>query len=298
MEQDERKPLVTLFGNEQYVWVSEDESAKKKRLEIGKAAEKAIAASRSDPANPVNHYCAGMLTYYAKGDPYKTVELYDAGIKKCPDNSMLRMCRCEMRLILRDFSGSISDGVRAADLIAGEEDHGLDLRIFVHVNSLGLLDGSFHYAVFYHLGLAYYFAGELEAADSAFSQAEKFVYANGPLCSVVNWHCRILFELGQHDRAQASLEKISDSLNILSNTPYKDFCLLMKGDLSLEEFTQRRSVGGELSLGDKSSIAYWNQHKGKIELAKQGYKEICSSPHMASWRELAAEVKYKELLNG
>ena len=89
--------------------------------------------------------------------------------------------------------------------------------------------------VWYHLGLAYYLRGEFERAALAYQRCLELTDTQDAMIAIVDWYWMTLMHLGQTERAQALLEKVSPEDDPGENVAYFKRVLLYKGLNSIEE---------------------------------------------------------------
>ncbi len=185
------------------------------------AADEALAA---DPSDPDLLIAAGRERRHS-WQYAPAIELYTRAIEIAPDDWRPWRFRGHRHLSLRNFDGAISDLERAREL------------------------APMNWDVAYHLALAYFVAGDHEAAANeylrclALADDEDARAAEAPgfrscsanaddeesLAAMAEWTVRALMRTGRDEEAQALLDEIPDDLEITTNIAYWENLRLHKG---------------------------------------------------------------------
>lgn len=247
--------------------------------------EEAENAYDADPENADNIIWYGRRTAYA-GDYRKAIRIYTEGIGKFPDDARFYRHRGHRYISIREFDRAIQDFEKAATLIEGTEDR---IEPDGMPNAQNIPISSLHSNIWYHLGLAYYLKHDLENAQRVYRIAVETSTNDDKLVSTTHWLYMILRLQGMEDEAEKALESIHKDMNIIENQVYHRLCLFYKGELALEEITEK-----ELSDIMNDAAAYgvgnWYFYNGQRDEAKQIFEQILTNKTWASFGYIAAEA--------
>lgn len=179
------------------------------------------------------------------------IDLYTRGIERFPDDARLYRHRGHRFITVRQFDLAIADLERAAKLIEGTADtvepDGLP-------NARNQPTSTLHGNVWYHLGLAYYLEGKFEQALRCYRECLEVSTNPDMLCATSNWMYMTLRRLGKTAEAEALLEPIDPSMEIIENHAYHRLLLLYRGEETAEQLLA--SAAAEDSSLDRVTIGY------------------------------------------
>lgn len=289
------QPIISLLGKELFYSIPTDEASTNTQKQIAAVVEKSLLNMKSEPKEPVHYILAGFYTWLLR-DLSSSLEIFDKGTENCPESYELYWYKTLLKTTMRDLAGAIADAERATELIEGIPDHGIDQRVFVHLDPHGHRSSTIHFMIWYHLGMAYYLNGDLEKAKQAYIECNNFIYGNCSLVSRSCWFYPVLRELGEYDQAAALIAGIDDDIKIIADLPYGEQSLLFKGTLSVEDVQARVDGDGKLHIIHEYAIAYWHYTQGNLEIAKVLFERVCARPEIGAYVQIAAEAKLKSLL--
>jgi tetratricopeptide (TPR) repeat protein len=228
----------------------------------------------------------GRFTAYT-GDYKGAIDLYSEGLKKWPNESRLLRHRGHRYISLREFDKAITDLSRAAQLIEGQknqiEEDGMPNAQNVPVSTR-------HGNIYYHLGLAHYLKGDMEAAKQAYIKALLSSENQDNLVSTTHWLYMIFRRLGETKKAETILLPISKELIIIENQSYHNACLFYKQMLTLDEVYKPDDEANPSNSAIKYAIGNWYYYNGDLDKASQIFRGILEGDDWSSFGYIAAEA--------
>ncbi len=233
---------------------------------------------------------ADAIIWYGRRTAYlgryrDAIRIYANGIELHPEDARLYRHRGHRFISTRQLDQAIADLDYAATLIEGTED---EVEPDGMPNARGIPVSTLHSNIWYHLGLAYYLAGDYERAEWAYSQRAASAPNADSLVSTTHWRYMILRRLGRDDEAMAVLEPISPKMEIIENSAYHRLCLFYKGELDESELL------GEEDGPSNAAVAYglanWHLAEGDTEGGTKMLEEIVDGDGWAAFGYIAAEA--------
>ncbi|MEA4812205.1 MAG: tetratricopeptide repeat protein [Anaerolineaceae bacterium] len=131
--------------------------------------------------------------------------------------------------------------------------------------------------VWYHLGLAHYLRGEFEKAAVAYQRCLELTETKDAMIAIVDWYWMTLTRLGQSEKAEKLLEKVSPQDDPGENIAYFERVLLYKGLHSLDEsmaFFKNEAEEAINRITCGYGLGNYLRLKGDAEGAKAVWKEL------------------------
>lgn len=231
----------------------------------------------------------GRFTAY-KGDHLEAIQIYTKGMEQFPDEPRLYRHRGHRYITIRKFDQAIQDLEHAARLIKDQpnqiEPDGMPNARNIPVSSL-------HGNIWYHLGLAYYLKHDMENALRAYQNCRTAMNNNDNLVSSTHWLYMILRRMNRQEEADKYLEAITADMEIIENIDYHRLCLFYKGELSLEDLTNKSESE---SAGDAIDYAVgnWYFYNEEKEKAESVFEKILQRKSWGSFGYIAAESQYAQ----
>src|SRR5690606_39233614 len=192
---------LSLLGEELHA----PELAEERRIELERQLEEARAAYERDPNDADAIIWLGRRTAYL-GRYREAIAIFTEGIAKHPGAARMYRHRGHRLITVRAFAAAIAALERAAALVRGKPD---GLAPDGMPNAYGRPTSTLQSNIWYHLGLAYYLAGEGERALEAFRACME-VAANPDMhVAAADWLYVTLRGLGRDAEAAAVLEPIT-----------------------------------------------------------------------------------------
>jgi tetratricopeptide (TPR) repeat protein len=269
-------------------------------LEQQQRLEAELAAARLvHEANPEDEEALiwlGRRTAYL-GRYREAVSIYSQGLALHPRSARLYRHRGHRAITLRRLETAIADLGRAAELVQGVPDQvepdGLP-------NAAGIPTGTSHSNIWYHLGLAYYLAGDLDNAYRCYREClDRFAgYSDDMLVATAYWLVMTCQRLGRDDEADRVLDSIPEDMEILENFAYRDLLLVYRGDIAPEVLWKP----DELSGTERATIGYGIGNycliRGNRERARGIFCDVLASASWAAFGFIASEAELARMGDG
>jgi dipeptidyl-peptidase-4 len=240
---------------------------------------------------------ADAIIWYGRRAAYlghyrDAIRIYSNGIELHPEDARLYRHRGHRFISTRQLDKAIADLDYAAALIEEADD---EVEPDGLPNALGIPVSTLHSNIWYHLGLAYYLAGDYERAEQAYAQRAASAANNDMLVSTAHWRYMTLRRLGREEEANALLEPITADMEIIENHAYHRLCLFYKGELD------EMDLRGEGSRPSDAAIAYgvanWHLAEGDTEIGTSMLEEIVAQDGWAAFGFIAAEADLARIRN-
>jgi tetratricopeptide (TPR) repeat protein len=215
------------------------------------------------------------------------IGVFSEGHEWHPDDPRFLRHRGHRFLSTRRLDLAIADLQQASAMIEDRED---EVEPDGQPNRLGIPLSTLHFNIWYHLGLAHYLSGDFELAHAAYRECHGVSRNDDSRVAASYWLYLILRRLGRDAEADEVLAEVSDNLEIIENTAYRDLLLLFKGELRPEDL---------LSEGDdalqNTTVAYgvgaWYAVNGDTEQAGQIWDRILETGPAFAFGYIAAEAE-------
>ena len=242
-------------------------------LDAQRAAEASVQGAREALAKAPDS--ADAMLWYGRrlaiaGHVREAIDVFTRGIVKFPADARFYRHRGHRDVTLREFDKAIADLTRASQLIAGKPDETEPSNADQTIASSETL----HYAIYYHLGLAYYLKGDFARALPVYRQC--LAAAKGSddeTAGASDWLYMTLRRLGRTEEAAAVLVPIVSGMKIKDDQQYYDRLLMYKG---LRKPDDLLGAGGDpvsaatLAYG----VANWYLYNGRKAEAKAIFEKI------------------------
>jgi len=245
-----------------------------------------------DPDDPDNVIWLGRRTAYL-GRFREALAIYSVGIDRHPEDPRLYRHRGHRFISIRLFTRAVEDFERAAELMAGAPDQVEPDGI---PNPRGVPVSTLHFNVWYHLGLARYLLGDLEAALRAYRECLKVSDIDDKYVATAHWAYMTLRLLGRGEEAETLLARVSHEMDIIENHNYYDCLLMYKGETIPEALIEKaRGQGARGLVTTGYGVASWYSYNGLKEKAAGILREILSLEGWAGFGYIAAEADLKRI---
>ncbi len=261
--------------------MSLDEST---RAEYSENLKKAQSDFDADPADPDAIIWLGRRTAYL-GKYQESIEIFSSGIKEHPDDARMYRHRGHRQITTRQFKKAVSDLEQATRLVEGMEDiiepDGLP-------NALNIPTSTLQSNIWYHLGLAHYVTGNLEAALHAYRECMEVSQNNDMHTATAYWMYLTMRRMGKEAAAEELLSEIDQDFDVIENHAYRDLLFLFKGSLTETEILSDAAdalQNATMAYG----IASWRCLEGDIERATEILDSIIATNYWPAFGYIAAE---------
>jgi tetratricopeptide (TPR) repeat protein len=150
------------------------------------------------------------------------------------------------------------------------------------------------YAIYYHLGLAYYLKGDFERALPVYRQC--LAVAKGPngnddqIAGSSDWLYMTLRRAGHADEAAKVLETIVPGMNVKDDQNYYDRLMMYKGVKTPQEImATAKDPVSEATLA--YGVANWHLYNGRQAEATPIFQRIVKGANWMPFGVIAAEAE-------
>jgi len=246
-----------------------------------------------DPDEINNILWLGRRTAYL-GRFRDAIAIYTAGIKTHPGEARLFRHRGQCYITLRFFELAVGDLSYALQLVKKRTDSvepdGLP-------TSRGIPTTTLKFNLWYHLGLAYYFQGELDEARRAWRECLKVSTNPDMLCATTNWLYMTLRRLGRESEARKLLKPIRGDMDVIGNRSDLRLLLMYKGELPIDSLYAKPSVDREDPQYATTGygIGNWYLYHGRASDAAEIFERVTRGSQWPAFGHIAAEVELKRM---
>lgn len=244
-------------------------------------------AYQADPDKIENIIWYGRFIAYT-GAYKEAIAFYTEAIKKYPKDPRLYRHRGHRYITTRQFDLAIKDLEHAVTLIQGSKN---EIEPDGMPNARGIPVSTLHGNIWYHLGLAYYLAHDLDNALRAYKKCLATGSNPDNIVSSTHWLYMILRRLGRKEEAEKYLAPINKEMDVIENIDYHRICLYYKGELEFEELVGK-SQSAQTSDAIWYAVGNWYFYNGIPEQAREIFRKILTRKSWASFGYIAAEAQY------
>jgi tetratricopeptide (TPR) repeat protein len=217
----------------------------------------------------------------------EALAIYTAGLAKFPRNAKLYRHRGHRYITLRRFREAVADFERAAKLVKGRPD---EIEPDGLPNARNTPTSTLNSNIYYHLGLAYYVAGDFKRALRAYRECLKFSANPDMLTATSHWLYMTLRRLNRDKEAAQILAPINERLDIIENADYHRLLLMYQGKIKPETLLEEATTGGALSSATVGyGVANWYFYNGQRDKARELWRSVVNGPQCNSFGYIAAE---------
>jgi tetratricopeptide (TPR) repeat protein len=247
--------------------------------------------SFAEDPNEENYVWLGRRLAYL-GRYREAIGVFGEGLKVFPRSYRLFRHRGHRYITIRQFGRAIADFEKAAGLVRGQP---LEVEADGVPNKIGRPLSNVQFNIFYHLGLAYYLAGEFEKAEKACRECLAWSKNDDLLVATTDWLYLTLRWLGKDTEARKVLEPIRPGLTIVENGAYYERLLMYKGLADPESWLAPKPGGGKPETEPEFPIrayglAQARLWKGDEFRALDIFDRILKETPWAAFAHIAAEA--------
>lgn len=222
----------------------------------------------------------------------EAIDVYTRGLETSPDEPRLLRHRGHRYISIRRFDLAIADLERAASLIAGKPD---EVEPDGLPNARNIPISTLQTNIWYHLGLAYYYLGDLANAERAFRECLEVSKNADMQVATRHWLYMILRRVGRVGEANELLAPIRTDMDVIENRAYHWLVLMYKGEIPADSIL---SLAGEEGL-DPATLGYgvgnWHLYNGRREEAVRAFRQVLAGDQWSAFGYIAAEADLKRL---
>lgn len=217
----------------------------------------------------------------------EAIDVYSAALEIHPNSAKLLRHRGHRFITTRAFPDAVRDLSRAAELVDALED---EIEPDGLPNSRNEPRSTLKFNVWYHLGLAYFFNGEISQAHSAFGEAYAISKLNADLlCAASHWLYITTRRLGLDEDAELLLDAITLELDVIENTDYQHLLLMYRGFYTPEEVMEVTDPVQRATRG--FGVGHFLLVNGDKDAAHDGFLQVVDEGHWPAFGAIAAEVE-------
>ena len=229
----------------------------------------------------------GRRTAYL-GRYREAIDIYSHAITLHPDEARLYRHRGHRYLSVRETARAVADFERAATLTEGLPD---EVEPDGLPNAMNIPTSTLQFNIWYHLAIAHYVQGDLEAALDAQRNCLEVSVHPDSVVATSYWLYMTLRRLGRDEEAREVLEAISEDVEIIESIAYLDLLLLFKGERTLEDLL---GPTGDAATLQSTTTAYglgvWHLLQGRNAEAHDMWERILTGRNQwSAFGYLAAE---------
>lgn len=247
----------------------------------------AEAALANAPENVDSLIWMGRRTAYL-GRFRDAIDIYTRAIQLHPDDARLYRHRGHRYLSVRELDNAIADFERAVALTRGTPD---EVEPDGLPNARGIPTSTLQFNIWYHLALAHYVKGDLEAALEAYRSCMDVSEHPDSVVATAYWMYMTLRRLGRDAEASEVLARIGADMEIIESTAYLDLLLLYEGEKTYEEIVG--PAGEEATLQSTTAgygLGVWHLLAGRDEEALAMFRRVRTAGNQwAAFGFIAAE---------
>ncbi|HWM90883.1 MAG TPA: tetratricopeptide repeat protein [Thermoanaerobaculia bacterium] len=222
----------------------------------------------------------------------EAIDVYTRALERHPDEPRLLRHRGHRYISIRRFDRAVEDLEKAARLIEGRPDEvepdGLPNARNTPVSTLQT-------NIWYHLGLANYYLGDLDSALRAFRECLEVSKSADMQVATTHWLYMILRRLGRVSEAEELLAPIRTDMDVIENRAYHWLVLMYKGEIPADSILSLASQEGL----DPATLGYgvgnWHLYNGRREEAVAAFRQVLASDQWSAFGYIAAEADMKRL---
>lgn len=282
-------PVVSLLGDTLAPPPMAPERAAE--LEANLAAARAMYEAHPDSADAI--IWLGRRTAYL-WRYREAIAIYTQGLAMHPDDPRLYRHRGHRYITVRNFDQAIADLARAAELIQGTPD---EVEPDGAPNPAGIPRSTLHTNIWYHLGLAHYLTGHLEAALAAYRNCLAASTNDDMLVATADWLYMTLRRLGRDAEAAEVLALIRPDMEILENHAYYRRLQMYQGERTPDDLlTVGDGQDWALTLATQGyGVGNWYLYNGQPDQARAVFEEVVAGSYWPAFGYIAAEADLRRM---
>jgi tetratricopeptide (TPR) repeat protein len=244
----------------------------------------------SDPNNLENIIWVGRRTAYLSRFK-EAIAVYTMGMQQFPQSPELFRHRGHRYISTRRLDEAISDLERAAALASGRP---IEIEPDGIPNKLNQPLSSLQFNIYYHWALAWYLKGDFQKAADLFEQCMHYSTNPDLLVATTDWLYMSYRRLGETQKAEALLERITPDMEIIENESYFKRLLMYKGLIQPEELLDLDSSDPDRLLDIVTQgygVGNWYLYNGDKTRALEIFEKIIQTGNWPAFGYIAAEAE-------
>lgn len=279
--------FATAQGQDSYERRAPPSVSAEAKTEMETQLKDAQAQYAANPNSPDALIWVGRRLAYL-GRFTEAIDTYTKGIALFPSDARFYRHRGHRWITLRRFDRAISDFAKAAQLIKGKPD---EIEPDGQPNARNIPTSTLHFNIWYHLGLAYYLAGQKQRALTAYRECLKVSDSPDRLVATTHWLYMTLRRLKRDRDAAKVLKPIIEGMDIVENDSYYRLLLMYKGLLSAEQLLEEATKHGDSAASHSTlyGVGNWHIYNGRSKPGLEVLRRIMASKQWTSFGYIAAE---------
>jgi tetratricopeptide (TPR) repeat protein len=253
--------------------------------------EAALAELEKDPEDADALIWVGRRYAYL-GEYRQAIQIFSLGMDLHPEDARFHRHRGHRFITVRELDNAIADFRRAADLVEGLPD---EVEPDGQPNPLGIPTSTLHFNIWYHLGLAHYLKGELEAAAQAYRRCMEVSEHPDSKVATAHWWYMTLRRSDRTQEAEelmASLDLEALSPDVIESGAYLDMLrLYASSPEESEEVVLKLDPGTLEGATFGYGVGNFHLYSGRTDQAREIFERIVGArDQWASFGYIAAEA--------
>ena len=222
----------------------------------------------------------------------EAIDIFSEGIRQHPDAPELYRHRGHRYLTLRQFDQAIVDFERAAELVRGRP---ISIEPDGVPNAINQPLSTLQFNIWYHWALAHYLKGNFAKAADIYECCMNYSTNPDLLTATADWLYMTYRRLGDTEKANQVLEKISPDLEIVENTSYFNRLLMYKGLKDPAELLNLDAPATDLDallnvVTQGYGVGNWYWYNGNTAKAEEIFRKVTATDYWAAFGYIAAEA--------
>jgi tetratricopeptide (TPR) repeat protein len=256
------------------------------------ALARARAAWEADPGDPDLLIELGRRTAHLNRFR-EALAWFERGAAQFPLDPRMHRFRGHRLITLRRFAEARTALERASELMATWPD---EVELAMSPNASGVELEYLHANIWYHLALASYLSGDLEAAAAGWRRCLEVAPNVDSRCSALHWLHTALSRSGRGDEARALVAEVRADWPVVEYAGYHALNLVYNGTSDPEQVLEQfRAKGGVEFATVAYGIGSWYFARGDRGRAEAIWREIVPDPDWHAFGHIAAEVELSRM---
>lgn len=218
------------------------------------------------------------------GHHAEAIDVYSKGLRLHPDSPRLLRHRGHRWITLRRLPEAVADLERAAARIEGTPD---EIEPDGKPNARNQPTSTLHTNVWYHLGLVRYLLGDFDGAARAWRSCLEAARNPDMAVAARAWAFLALQRAGHAADAARIVATVQPELDVIENHAYHRLCLLYRGALDADAFTDAPGLQGATA---GYGLARWLLATGETARGRQLLRRIVERGPATAFGCIAAEA--------
>ena len=261
--------------------------------------EEALADLERDPDGADALIWVGRRYAYL-GEYRQAIQIFSLGAEFHPGDARFYRHRGHRYITVRELDKAIADFRKAVELVEGLPD---EIEPDGQPNSMGIPTSTLQFNIWYHLGLAHYLKGELEAAAEAYGRCMEVSAHPDSKVATAHWWYMTLRRLGRTEEAGELLGRLDlDALGpeVIESGSYLSLLRLYasppdKWQEALSQLDPATLEGATYGYG----VGNFHFYNGRVDQAREIFERIVGArDQWASFGYIAAEADLARMAGG